>query len=349
MTRKLLSIFLAALLMLTALPVLTLAEETVAFTDSCGREVTLPADITRIAPSGPLAQMALISIAPDLFVGVSTNFNGYAAPYFADYEQLPIIGQLYGGKGTLNLEELAVLDPQVILDVGEAKGTIVEDMDGLQDQLGIPMVHIDCYMDSAPETYRTLGTLLGREEKGEALAACIEHILALGTQVMEDVGDNKVSVAYLPEADSLSAIAKGSYHSEIIDMMADNAVVVESPSSKGTGDPIDMEQMLVWDPQYIIFAPGTMDKMLADDPTWQELTAIQEGNYCEVPMGPYNWLGFSPSVQRYLGILWLGQLFYPDSCEYDLYEEVANYYSLFYGYDLTVEAFDTLTGGVFAK
>ena len=39
------------------------------FTDSCGREVTVPTDIQKVAVSGPLAQMVVFAIAPDKMVG----------------------------------------------------------------------------------------------------------------------------------------------------------------------------------------------------------------------------------------------------------------------------------------
>ena len=42
------------------------------FTDSTGRTVTLPADITKIAISGPLSQIYILPLAGDLLVGVST-------------------------------------------------------------------------------------------------------------------------------------------------------------------------------------------------------------------------------------------------------------------------------------
>ena len=41
------------------------AAETVMFTDSCGREVELPANITKIAPSGTVATMILAAFAPE--------------------------------------------------------------------------------------------------------------------------------------------------------------------------------------------------------------------------------------------------------------------------------------------
>ena len=51
------------------------AETTRIFTDSAGREVEVDAEITRIAATGPLAQIALYAIAPDLMVGWTSDWS----------------------------------------------------------------------------------------------------------------------------------------------------------------------------------------------------------------------------------------------------------------------------------
>ena len=57
-------------------------------------------------------------------------------------------------------------------------------------------------------------------------------------------------------------------------------------------------------------------------------------------MGPYNWMGFPPSVQRYLGMLWMAKLLYPDAADYDLQAEVTEYFDLFYHCALTGEQYE---------
>lgn len=52
------------------------------FTDSCGREVKVPADIQKVAVSGPLAQMVVFAIAPDKMVGVANAWDKTAENYF---------------------------------------------------------------------------------------------------------------------------------------------------------------------------------------------------------------------------------------------------------------------------
>lgn len=47
-------------------------QETVSFTDSAGRTVDVPAQVTKIAPSGIVAQMILLTLVPERLVGLSS-------------------------------------------------------------------------------------------------------------------------------------------------------------------------------------------------------------------------------------------------------------------------------------
>ena len=318
--------------------------ETVLFTDSTGRQVELPAQITRIAPSGPMAQMVAFALAPDAFVGLSTSWSREAEAFLDErYYSLPVLGQIYGSSD-LNLEELAAAAPQVIVDIGEPKGTIAEDMDALTQQLGIPAIHITATAETMGDAYRTFGELLGRQEEAEILAAYCENTYRNAQALMEKVGqEGRTSILYCLGDRGVHVIAAGSYHAEVLDLMANNLAVVENPVSKGTGNEVDLEQLLLWNPDVILFAPESIYDTVGSDPAWQNMTAIQKGSYYQVPFGPYNWMGFPPSVNRYLGILWLSELLYPEQCQLDLYAEAARYYELFYHCNLTREQFDALT------
>lgn len=337
--KKFLSILLCGLLLLSALP--AFAGETVAFTDSAGREVEVPAAIEHILPNGQLAQITLLALAPEAMIGLSVAWPAQASAFLGEAYDLPILGQYYGG-GSQNLEEVVSLDPQVIIDIGEMKKSMVEDMDGLQAQVDIPVVHIDAYMDSFGDCYRTLGGLLGLEDRAAVLADYCDRVYARTQEIMQKVGEDRVQMLYLLGEDGLSVIARGSYHGEMLDMICDNLAVVEEPSSRGTGNAVDMEQLLLWNPEYIVFAPDSAYAQVAGDALWQEMDAIANGNYIETPSAPFNWMGFPPSVQRYLGMLWLCDVFYPEQSGYDLYDEVAEYFSLFYHHELTQEEFDAL-------
>jgi len=314
------------------------------FTDSAGRQVELPAAIDRIAPSGPMAQIVLFSLAPEKLVCISTEWSGAASGYFdTAYLQLPVTGQLYGSKGTLNLEELSAAEPQLVIDIGEAKDSIAADMDALQAQLGTPVVFIEATTAGMADAYLMLGELLDLKNEAQVLADYCDEIYGNTVDTMEEIGDDKVKVLYCLGGEGTNVIAKGAYHAEVIDLLCDNVAVLNDPSSKGTGNEVDFEQLYQWEPDVIVFAPDSAYELAADDERWQEFAPIASGDYCEVPFGPYNWMGFPPSVNRYMGIIWLSELLYPEQFDYDLFEEAVRYYELFYHCTLTQEQFDALT------
>jgi iron complex transport system substrate-binding protein len=255
---------------------------------------------------------------------------------------LPVVGQFYGSRN-LNPEEIAVIAPELIIDIGEPKDSIAADMNSITASVAIPAIHITAALDSSPSAFRTLGRLLGREAQGEALAAFCERTLAAADKIEALAGAGKKQVLYCLGKSGLNVLAKGSFHAEVLDKLTDNRAVVDNPTSRGSGNETDLEQILRWDPEVIIFDAGSVYSQAASDPTWRQLRAVRSGAYYEVPLGPYNWMGSPPSINRYLGMLWLGKILYGEYAAYDLYTEAAEYYRLFYNYELSRERFDRLT------
>ena len=320
------------------------SQETVSFTDSTGRTIELPAEVEKIAVTGPTAQIVLFALAPERLVGIANSWDESAKEFLSpEYYELPVLGQLYGGKSEMNLEELLKADPDVVIDVGEPKGSIREDMDSLSEQTGIPFLHIDGFTATMGETYRQLGELLGLQDRAAVLADYCDEIYALAAGLEQRIAPEKKKTAlYLLGDSGLNVIPEGSFHAELLNLVVENVAVLENPSAKGTGNETDMEQLLLWDPEVLFFAPDSIYDTVGENAAWQDLQAIRNGNYFRVPFGPYNWMGFPPSVQRYLGILWLVKILYPEKADYDLYTEIARYFRLFYGCELTQAQYDAL-------
>lgn len=311
------------------------------FTDSLGREVEVPAEPERIAVTGTMAQKVVFALCPDKLVGLADNWGASAEEYIEKkYLDLPVLGQLFGGKGELNLETLLASGAQLVIDIGQAGKGTADELDALQAQTQIPFVHISMRTETMGETFRLLGDLLGLPEAAQRLASYCETTYARIAELAQSA--EKVRLLYLTGTEGLNVIAAGSYHAEVIDLLADNLAVVNEPSSKGTGNEVDAEQLLAWDPEVLLLAPDGIYDRLAEDPVLQNLTAVRNGNYFEVPQGPDNWMGFPPSVQRLLGMLWMGRLLYPEAAEYDLYEEVSTFYDLFYHCALTQKQYNVL-------
>ena len=315
------------------------------FTDSTGRTVTIPEEVTKIAISGPLAQVYIIPIAGDMLVGVCNAFSSEAELYLPDYIiNAQEIGQLYGGKGEMDLEALLSAAPDVVIDVGETKSSTKEDLQNLTEQTGIPFVHVYATVNTAPDAYRMLGELLGREDKAEELAAwcqsTLDSIAALMAKVDAD-GARKGILYCLGDA-GVNVMAQGSFHADTINTMGNNLAVVDEVVPHGDGNESDLEQIMLWNPEVILFDPASIYDEVGSMEAWQSLEAIASGSYYEAPYGPYGWLSSPPAVQRYLGLLWLGELLYPDYVEYDLQDEVTKYYELFYNCNLTEDMYRNL-------
>jgi len=293
--------------------------------------------------------MYLMAVAPDLLGTIPNAYADSDAKYIPQsIQNLPVVGQFYGADN-INYESIAALGPSLIIDIGEPKNTIVEDMDSISANIGIPAIHITATTQNTPDVFRTLGKLLGREDKGEQIAEFCEMVLSQADGVMKQVGDNKANVLYCVGADGLSVIANGSYQSSTFDYVANNLAVVDSPSAKGTGNTSNLEQISVWNPDIILFGPDSVYSAAASDPAWNKMQAISSGQYYQVPEGPYNWMSSPPSINMYLGLIWLPKVLYPQYATYDLFSEVQQYYNLFYGYNLTQADFDAITTGSLPK
>ncbi len=317
--------------------------ETFVFTDSVGREVELPSNIERIVPSGPLGQQILLSIAGDMLVALTNDVTDGQAYYLGEqYKELPVIGQFFGSQD-MNMEELARLAPQVVIDIGEPKGSIAEDMDTITMQTGIPAIFIEADLVNSGDAYRTLGELLGKEEKGAALSEYCDRVYADVTTKMNEIPEeDRLSFAYLMGDNGLNALSEGTYHATIMDMLGNNVVEVESPSQRGSGDEINMEQLIIWDPEYIFFASGSVYSDVETDSAFSTLKAIQAGNYYEVPGLPYSWLGSPPSVNRYIGLQWMAHILYPDVFTEDFEGITQEYYKLFYDFEMSAEEYSEM-------
>ncbi|MBO5118311.1 hypothetical protein J6B78_00110, partial [Methanocorpusculum sp.] len=179
-TAVILCLFLAAVILCG-----TAAAEDRVFTDSLGREVLLPAEVTNVAPSGSLAQIVLYSFGEENFVTISSALKEGERHFLADrLDNLPVTGSMFGSKATMNPEEIIAMDKKVgidvIIDVGEPKKNMAEQMDDIQEKTSVPFVFItQSTLDSIADSYLTLGEMLGQEERGEELAEYMGGIVSM--------------------------------------------------------------------------------------------------------------------------------------------------------------------------
>lgn len=311
------------------------------FTDSVGRQVEIPEHIEGIIPSGNMAMMFLWPLAADKLVSVADKLTPEQMEYMGHRtDELPETGNLYKTGGTMNIEEVASLHADIMIDFGEPKANIASDLDELQALLGIPCVFIEGSLDTSADSYRMLGELLGMEEQAEPLAQYIEAVLDKVNTVMETA--EKKSAVIFNGTDGLGCVVAGTYFDEVWSYMVQNAAVTED-AQMYSATSINFEQLAAWDPEYIFYYNGADPASAVDEAAWTSLRAVREGKCLEVPRLPY-YLVYPPTVNRYLAMIWLGCTVYPELFDWDLRAETEKFYSLFYNCTLTDELYEKLMG-----
>lgn len=318
--------------------------DTFIFTDSAGREVSIPKDIQKIAPSGPLAQLVLYTASPDQMCGLAADFSEDAKKYIDEkYWGLPKFGQFYGKNANLNMEALIAEAPDVIVDIGQAKDTIKEDMDALSEQVGIPTVFIEATLPTMADAYQKLGELTGNTDQTDQLSQYCKEIMDKSSHLAASLTDADKKTVYFAQGDEgLNTSAEGSIHSDVIQQIgAVNAASMEA-STKGGGNEVSLEQILLWNPDFIIAETQAAYDKITTDSAWKDLNAVKNGTVFKVPSAPYSFISNPPSVNRLIGISWLGSLVYPDLYTDDVRQEIVSFYQLFYHLELSEEDLDEI-------
>src|SRR6056297_3401930 len=134
-------------------------------TDSAGRTVELPEEITRVFAAGPPAAIMLHAMKPEALLGWPRALREEERRYIAaPYRDLPETGRLTGRGGEANLERVLALEPDLILDFGSVRDTYADLADRVQAQTGIPYVLIDGRFEATPASLRLVAEVLGVPE-----------------------------------------------------------------------------------------------------------------------------------------------------------------------------------------
>lgn len=317
-------------------------------TDMAGRKVTVPSEINSVFSTDPTVAIFLYTLVPDKLSGWNYELNDIEKSVILEkYHSLPNFGM----GDAINYEAVISADPDIAFMVGTINDSLVSDADSLSESLGIPVVAVNSDLMSAPESYRFMGELFGVEEQAEKLAAYAEATFN-DIAEMEIPDDQKVRMYYGNGEDSLETAPAGSSHGQIIDLV--NAVnVADLEFGDGSRVQISAEQLLAWDPDVIVvigeakasISGRSAAAAILDNPDYASLKAVQEQKVYGAPNAPFSWMDRPPGPNRIIGIRWLSGLIYPEYLNFDVDDEVREFFSLFYHTDLTVEQLENIYNG----
>ena len=267
MSRKIVSLFLAAVMTAACLPALA-GESTLTVTDMHGREISLPEPATRVVALQPSDCEILCALGcEEALVGV-----GQYCDYPASIAGLPVV---QSGNET-NIEEILALNPQVVFVNDMAQS---EDQVNQLEENGVRVaVSKATDIEGVYYAIRMFGTLMGKDEAAETLIAEMQ-----GT--FEDIRAKSVNegkTVYFevsPLQWGLWTAGSGTF----MDELAGICGLTNAFADVNDWASISEEQVIARDPDYIVTitmyygeGPTPVEEIMSRE-GWQDLKAVKNG------------------------------------------------------------------------
>ena len=296
----------------------------VTVTDQLGRKVTVEREPERLVSGYYISTSLLIALGlEDKLVGIeakanSRNIYKLSAPQVID---LPSVGT----AKEFNLEACAALEPDLIILPVKLQSVIPS-----LEELGFTVLAVNPE-DKAllEEAVTLLGAATNTAARAEALLAFHDKQLEPLTAALN--GADAPSVYLAGNSAFLSVAGPKMYQNSLIEQAGG-----VNAANRITGDywaEISYEQLLAWDPDYIILAADadyTVESVLRDE-TLQDCAAVKNGNVFQFPNAIEAW--DSPVPSSILGSMWLAGVIHPDDYPADGWKQAAtDYYETFYGF-----------------
>lgn len=298
--------------------------------DSAGRRVRVPARVTRVYAAGPPASVLLYALAPDTLVGWTSAFRAAERPFVPPrYANLPVLGRLTGRGNTANPETVLAQRPDLIFDYGTINDTYVSLADRVQAQTGVPYLLVDGAFSKMPDAFALLGDILGETARGAQFAAFARDTLAdIDARVARRPVAQRPRLYFARGPQGLETGLAGSINVEAIEQMG--ATNVAASLGRGGLAQVSIEQVLLFDPDTIVAVDPNFYAGVFSNPLWASIAAVRRRRVFLAPNVPFGWVDFPPSVNRLLGLRWLGRVLYPDLFPEPLGPIVAAFFEMFY-------------------
>jgi iron complex transport system substrate-binding protein len=308
-------------------------------TDAAGRIVEIPDRVQHILPAGPPAALILYTLAPDKMLGWAHKPGDDALALLDPAAgKLPALGALTDG-GDVDAEAIKKLHPDLIIDIGSIAPRYRELADRVQTATGIPYILLDGRLDKTPELYRQLGQITGEQTTADMLAKKSDRILSDVLAASPTQGSNPpLTTYYGRDEDGLTPVPPRSISAEVLALLGLSNVV---PVDKSKGK-ITSQQLLAWNPAVILTMSEGFAAQLRNDPAYAPLSAVKDDHVLLAPKLPFGWIDEPPSVNRLLGLLWVGHALRPERFTGDLRAETRSFFHDFYRHDLSDTELDQI-------
>lgn len=318
----------------------TAADDTAAtriITDLQGNEVEVPNPVSKIATGKlNLTQLTLILGGSDavanLGQGADASKGTLLNSMFPDLEDLPVITE-----DDMSLETLLTVEPDLVMIYGsEPTSELYERLTGLDLNVAI------CNLANEEELLSTMN-LMADALQGDALAQA-ENYETFYRDLMADVTEKSASLA--EDDKPLVAYMRSNGAVCGVNSMPNNWITAAGGINMGAladftayAQELTAEEILGYDPDIIFCeSANTLEYLLQDQ--FSDLKAVKNNAYYIVPFG-LSCSGLA-NAENPLVWQWAANIINPDIYSYDAEQTIVDFFSDFYGYDLSDDELATI-------
>ena len=292
--------------------------------DQAGREVVIEEEPEKLVSGYYISTSALIALDLDeKMVGIEAKADKRAIYKLSAPELIALPN--VGTAKEFDLEGCAALEPDLVILPMKLKSA-VETLEGL----GIQVLLVN------PENQEQLEGMISMiaaaanvEDRAEQLLGFIADQEKMLTEKLASVETPSVYLA--GNSNMLSTASDAMYQSDMIRLAGGVNVAAEITDTYWVET--DYEQLLTWNPEYIILASDadyTVEDVLAD-PNLVDCAAVANGNVYQMPSKAEAW--DSPVPSGILGSLWLANVLHNDLLtDADCTAKINEYYETFYDF-----------------
>jgi len=305
---------------------------TVAY-DTTGRKIKVPVKINKIVSLYPMATLLLFPLKmQDALVAIPTakviNMDNFKKVFDK-------AGSLKDGSNYLNpnVETILTFKPDLVIT---SSNTPIDKLNAV----GIPtaLLALETPQDML-KCIQFLGTILGECNLATDTLVYLNSKLSY-IESQTKYLQNKKTVYF-----ALGRLTQTA-GSQLMqnDLIKRAGGISVTQNLKGGKVDVNLEQIIAYNPDYIIVAPYSSDSVesILNNPTLSSINAVKNKNVYKMPqfIGSYD----LPEPEVILGIMWLSNLLYPDKVNFNLDSVAKEFYKKVFNYNLTNDDLNYIFG-----
>lgn len=304
-----------------------------------GTELSVPVNVERIGAIYGPSYEALVALGAEdkIVVCADVQFKNFpwAQKIFKHISKLPYLKNVHS---SVNLEELESYAPDLVYTFNRPNELKQLNAAGISNIGGLTTSTLSDTKDQLMVYAEAIGE--DAKERAQKYADYFDKKLKMVTDITDQIPKEDKPTVYYAGIDMLTTYGKYSDLSQVI--TAAGGISVTSELQAGNHTQINFEQLAEWNPDCIFIDHGGMNEKdtvseIMDgtykNKKYSAINAVKNQKIYLTPSGVFYW---DMGLQKILLVMYMAKILHPEEfASLDMNQELRDFYSQFYDYNLT--------------